>query len=176
MDPDMDDDQLPESIDYETAVRELEEAYAREERERAAAGISGGGNVGGAGGGAAPTVIPITSDIANVESAPKVSVRRQYAKLDAERLKKEGGLDYIKKKGPKFKYGGKGKEIEDLHRLMEMYQVWGHSVFPSLRFRPFIEGVERVCRQRPMKVWLQDALRDENLKRAVPIHAGDFDD
>ncbi|KAJ3112863.1 Diphthamide biosynthesis protein 2 [Phlyctochytrium bullatum] len=109
--------------------------------------------------GLAPTSSSVLQSIANdLENAPtpKLSIRRQYAKIDAERLASPDGLPALFEQVKDFQFRGKGHELEDLRRLMEVYQIWGHELFPSLAFRPLILTSEKVCRQNRMKVWLED--------------------
>ncbi|KAJ3063716.1 hypothetical protein HDU98_000487 [Podochytrium sp. JEL0797] len=48
--------------------------------------------------------------------------------------------------------------------MMLQYQKWGHQVFSKLVFKSFVEGTERVCRERDVKVW-RDALLTEERRR-----------
>ena len=43
-------------------------------------------------------------------------------------------------------------QAADLDRLMDLYQLWAHKMFPKTQFRDTIEKVERVCRQKRMLV------------------------
>ncbi|KAI9622684.1 hypothetical protein H4Q26_014965 [Puccinia striiformis f. sp. tritici PST-130] len=54
-----------------------------------------------------------------------------------------------------FKPSGKGKEKEDLKRLIKLYRLWTHSMYPKGTFEDTIGTVEKLCHKRKMK----DALR-----------------
>jgi replication fork protection complex subunit Csm3/Swi3 len=73
------------------------------------------------------------------------------------------------KEAQRFEPKGKGHEVlmypfdgmedilivpqaADLDRLMDLYQLWAHRMFPKTQFRDTIEKVERVCRQKRMLV------------------------
>jgi replication fork protection complex subunit Csm3/Swi3 len=80
------------------------------------------------------------------------------------------GFPALIKQAQQFKPQGKGHEVliylsipntksilivpqaADLDRLMDLYQMWAHRMFPKTQFRDTIEKVERVCRQKRMLV------------------------
>ncbi|KAJ3189040.1 hypothetical protein HK101_008993 [Irineochytrium annulatum] len=116
---------------------------------------SGNGDEGGAGGAAAAA-----------KKAPKKI--RIVPKLDCDRLLGPQGLPLLRKMAGKLKLkGGKGNEIEDLNKMMEMYQIWAHTVFPSLSFDAFIEKTETLCRKAPMKNWMMGLLDEEERRKAL---------
>lgn len=47
----------------------------------------------------------------------------------------------------------KGLQVEDLDRLLGIYQFWAHNMFPRTQFRDTVDRVERVCRSRRMQVF-----------------------
>ncbi|EJU05601.1 Swi3-domain-containing protein [Dacryopinax primogenitus] len=86
--------------------------------------------------------------------------RRVIAKIDAERLLGEYGFPALIQQTKNFKPKGKGREKEDLDRIMTLYQLWAHRMFPKRRFIDTVERVEKVCRERRMLVALS-VWRDE---------------
>lgn len=87
--------------------------------------------------------------------------RRPNVKIDRERLRDPKiGIPHLISLTKSFKPSGKGKEREDLKRLLKMYRLWTHSMYPKGTFRDNIDSVEKLCRQRPMKLSLR-AWRDE---------------
>lgn len=45
--------------------------------------------------------------------------------------------------------------LERLDGLLLAYREWAHYLFPSLQFDDFVARVEKECRTRPMKIYLQ---------------------
>jgi hypothetical protein len=43
-------------------------------------------------------------------------------------------------------------QAADLDRLMDLYQLWSHKMFPKTQFRDTVDRAERVCRQKRMLV------------------------
>lgn len=41
---------------------------------------------------------------------------------------------------------------DDLRRLMNVYQLWAHQMFPAGSFKDTITQVEKLCKKRAMKV------------------------
>jgi replication fork protection complex subunit Csm3/Swi3 len=79
------------------------------------------------------------------------------------------GIPALMKKAKMFKVKGKGHEVSisrsrlintilrhyqasDLRRLMSMYQLWAHGMFPKGDFESTVLKVENVCRKRRMDV------------------------
>lgn len=97
-------------------------------------------------------------------------------KLDEKRLLGETGFPVLRKELKRFKLRGKGREVrflslfilfswnngvlrqqqrvqrDDLKRLLSLYQLWAHSMFPSVSFRDAVETIEKVCHKRVMQV------------------------
>ena len=42
--------------------------------------------------------------------------------------------------------------MDDLRRLMAIYQLWAHRLFPSANFSDAVTSIEAVCRKRGMAV------------------------
>ena len=87
------------------------------------------------------------------------------------------GFPALIKEAQRFKLKGKGHEVlvyplpvpknfltvlqaADLDRLMDLYQLWAHKMFPKTQFRDTIERVERVCRQKRMQVSTSSCVKD----------------
>ncbi|KZS99205.1 Swi3-domain-containing protein [Sistotremastrum niveocremeum HHB9708] len=90
---------------------------------------------------------------------------RVVPKLDEDRLLERNGFPALINEAKKFQVTGKGHEREDLDRLLYMYQLWGHKMFPKMQFRDMVERVEKICRKKRMTVALsgfRDAGRPAN--------------
>ncbi|QRV99984.1 chromosome segregation in meiosis protein 3 [Ceratobasidium sp. AG-Ba] len=86
--------------------------------------------------------------------------KRVIPKLDENRLLERDGLRALVRQSKDFKIKGKGHELSDLNRLMQMYQLWAHKMFPKMQFNDTVERVERLCRTKRMHVALS-TWRDE---------------
>ncbi|OAV87359.1 hypothetical protein PTTG_29462 [Puccinia triticina 1-1 BBBD Race 1] len=94
--------------------------------------------------------------VSGEQAAKRKSVRRPVVKMDEERLlDPRFGIPHLMKLAKEFKPAGKGKEREDLQRLMKVYRLWTHSMYPKGAFRDTIESVGKLCHKRKMR----DALR-----------------
>lgn len=59
-----------------------------------------------------------------------------------------------------FKLKGKGREAEDLTRLMRIYNFWAHKLHPKLKFHDTVVRIEKLCHTKRMQVALS-VWRDE---------------
>ncbi|KZO95845.1 Swi3-domain-containing protein [Calocera viscosa TUFC12733] len=108
------------------------------------------------------------------EEGPK---RRVMAKIDAERLLGEYGFPALVQQTKNFKPKGKGHEKDDLDRVMTLYQLWAHRMFPKRRFIDTVERVEKVCREKRMLVALsvwRDALNPNAPQNKEPVSEADI--
>ncbi|CAE6414450.1 unnamed protein product [Rhizoctonia solani] len=81
--------------------------------------------------------------------------RKALPKLDENRLLDQGdGMPALVRRSKEFKIKGKGHELSDLNRLMQMYQLWAHKMFPKMQFQDTVERVEKLCRTKRMHVAL----------------------
>ncbi|KAF8744553.1 Swi3 protein, partial [Rhizoctonia solani] len=81
--------------------------------------------------------------------------RKTLPKLDENRLLDQGdGMPALVRRSKEFKVKGKGHELSDLNRLMQMYQLWAHKMFPKMQFQDTVERVEKLCRTKRMHVAL----------------------
>ncbi|KAJ1309766.1 hypothetical protein OPQ81_006532 [Rhizoctonia solani] len=80
--------------------------------------------------------------------------RKILPKLDEQRLLDRDGMPALVRRAKEFKIKGKGHELSDLNRLMQMYQLWAHKMFPKMQFQDTVERVEKLCRTKRMHVAL----------------------
>ncbi|CAE6414509.1 unnamed protein product [Rhizoctonia solani] len=81
--------------------------------------------------------------------------KKTIPKLDENRLLDQGdGMPALVRRSKEFKIKGKGHELSDLNRLMQMYQLWAHKMFPKMQFQDTVERVEKLCRTKRMHVAL----------------------
>jgi len=90
------------------------------------------------------------------------AARRPTVKIDEDRLiDPKLGIPNLITLSKSFKPSGKGKEKEDLKRLIKIYRLWSHSMFPKGTFRDTIDTVEKLCHKRKMRESLS-TWREEN--------------
>ncbi|KAG8875523.1 hypothetical protein FRB97_005042 [Tulasnella sp. 331] len=87
--------------------------------------------------------------------------RKPIPKLDETRLLGAHGFKALIPVAKKFKSKGKGHEAADLAKVLEMYQLWSHRMYPKTQFRDTIEKVEKACHSRRMMTSLS-VWRDED--------------
>ncbi|CAE7215153.1 unnamed protein product [Rhizoctonia solani] len=81
--------------------------------------------------------------------------RKALPKLDEERLLNDrDGMRALVRRAKELNIKGKGHELSDLNRLMQMYQLWAHKMFPKMQFQDTVERVEKLCRTKRMHVAL----------------------
>ncbi|KAK9454257.1 replication fork protection component Swi3-domain-containing protein [Dipodascopsis uninucleata] len=94
-------------------------------------------------------------------------------KLDVPRLLAPQGLIKVKTFHKKpIAFRGKGHEYEYLERLLERYQLWGHELFPKMRFIDILGQVEKLGHARQLrftrKEWIDEwkpVVREEDFER-----------
>lgn len=42
---------------------------------------------------------------------------------------------------------------EDLGRVLKMYRMWAHVLYPKAKFRDAIDTIEKLCHKRPLQVY-----------------------
>jgi replication fork protection complex subunit Csm3/Swi3 len=77
---------------------------------------------------------------------------RIIAKLDAEKLLSADGLPKLLSDSRKLKFKGKGHEASDLEKLLSFFQLWGHNLFPKLKFKSFVDRAEKICKEKRTRV------------------------
>ncbi|ORX43514.1 hypothetical protein BCR36DRAFT_399946 [Piromyces finnis] len=41
---------------------------------------------------------------------------------------------------------------ENLNRLINVYQIWGHNLYPRLKFKSIVERVEKLCTEKSLRI------------------------
>ena len=54
----------------------------------------------------------------------------------------------------------KGFERKDLDKLLAFYQIWGHELFPKLKFKSFIQRTESLCKEKRLKVFYKSMIQE----------------
>ncbi|KAH9946087.1 Swi3-domain-containing protein [Epithele typhae] len=85
---------------------------------------------------------------------------KKRPKLDQARLLGPDGFPALVKQAKEFKPKGKGHEVSDLNRLLNIYQFWGHKMYPPSQFSDTVQRVEKHCHTKRLQVAL-GAWRDE---------------
>lgn len=96
-----------------------------------------------------------TTTTENNEQAqkPKRVIRRNIPKFDSSSLLSENGLVKLQTLISKTSFKrGKGHERENLNRLINVYQLWGHSLYPRYKFKSIIERAEKLCSEKRLKI------------------------
>ncbi|GAA5833882.1 hypothetical protein JCM11251_005997 [Rhodosporidiobolus azoricus] len=94
-------------------------------------------------------VIGAAEDL-DVEGAP-TKKRRVVAKLDETRLLGPTGFPKLRQELKKVKIKGKGHELQDLRRVLTLYQLWTHELFPRTNLRDTLTTVEKLCHKRSVQ-------------------------
>ncbi|BGP29854.1 chromosome segregation in meiosis-related protein [Rhodotorula toruloides] len=74
--------------------------------------------------------------------------RRIVAKLDEMRLLGPSGFPRLRDDIKKVKIKGKGHEMQDLKRVLTVYQLWSHQMYPKTNLRDTLHVVEKLCHKR----------------------------
>ncbi|KAI8929349.1 replication fork protection component Swi3-domain-containing protein [Entophlyctis helioformis] len=112
-------------------------------------------------------ILPSSSGQQRASGSGTASTPRQpriVAKLDAERLLGPSGLPTLLQRAKKLRLKGKGHELQDLNKVLMIYKIWGLELFPKLAFPDFVERLERVCRERRVRLYMAQLLRDQEMK------------
>lgn len=118
---------------------------------------------------------PKVDDDLDLDDAP-AKKRRIVAKLDEERLLGPSGFPLLREHMKKLKIKGKGHEVrdstgrrshfdanpplltlsaiqrQDLKRVLTMYQLWSHQMYPKTNLRDTLVTVEKLCHKRTIQV------------------------
>ncbi|KAI0670345.1 replication fork protection component Swi3-domain-containing protein [Trametes maxima] len=86
--------------------------------------------------------------------------KKKRAILDEGRLMGTDGFPALVKQAKEFKPKGKGHELQDLNRLLNVYQFWAHKMYPNTHFSDTVQRVEKLCHSKRMNVALS-VWRDE---------------
>ncbi|TKA50370.1 hypothetical protein B0A53_06267 [Rhodotorula sp. CCFEE 5036] len=98
-------------------------------------------------------------DLLDLDGLP-TKKRRVVAKLDEERLLGPAGFPLLREHMKKIKIKGKGHERQDLNRVLTMYQLWSHQMYPKTNLRDTLQTVEKLCHKRSVQRALKQ-YRDE---------------
>lgn len=80
--------------------------------------------------------------------------RNKLVVLNTERLKGPKGIHTIEQYFAGFEYKGKGKEKEDLSRVMKRLEHWAHRLFPKYDFDDSLQRIEQLGVKRDLKVFV----------------------
>ncbi|CCG84056.1 protein of unknown function [Taphrina deformans PYCC 5710] len=90
-----------------------------------------------------------------------VKRRAPQAKLDDERLLGPLGIPKIRDDLRKrIRFRGKGHELQDLGKFIEMYQFWAHDLFPKAKFRDALKMISKVGKTKKMKAQRRQIIDD----------------
>ena len=105
---------------------------------------------------------PQNSDDNGVENAgqkviPKGPKRAKSTvpRLTTERLKGPKGVHTIEKYFEGFKFYRKGREKEDLDRIMKRLEHWSYRLFPKLNFDDCLTKIEQLGTKKDLQVFLK---------------------
>ncbi|KAJ3034177.1 hypothetical protein HDV00_005396 [Rhizophlyctis rosea] len=161
----VEDDDVPE-LPPELDLSSLPNDVADDVRpaQNAVGGLAGAFGAGLAGAAAGPAAGAAQNN-ANGKKKRNAGPRGPMPKIDAQRLLSPAGLPRLKELSTKVKFKGKGHEVENLQKLITFYQIWGHELYPKAPFRQFVERVEKVCKQRHLKVFLNSVIQEERRQK-----------
>lgn len=102
-------------------------------------------------------------------------------RLTTERLRGPKGVHTIEKYFEGFKFHGKGREKEDLDRIMKRLEHWSHRLFPKLNFDDCLEKIENLGVKKDLQVFLKRyrldmVTADEDVMRPDLVDDDDDDD
>ncbi|WBW72988.1 replication fork protection complex subunit Swi3 [Schizosaccharomyces osmophilus] len=100
------------------------------------------------------------------KDVPVKRPRKQIAKFDEERLASENGIPKLQRMRKKVNLKGKGHELGDLKRILSMYHIWTHELYPRATFDDSISYLNRLGSTRSVKVrrrgWINE-VADESV-------------
>lgn len=101
-------------------------------------------------------------------AAAAVKNKRKRPAVTFDMLKQNRGLPELFHNFPlifKDQYRGRGHEVSDLRRLLEMYKRWQQRLFPFADFDAFIDSVEKIGYSHIVKSEIHE-MRADILKKA----------
>lgn len=105
-----------------------------------------------------------------------VKRRAPQAKLDDERLLGPMGIPKIRDDlRKKIRFRGKGHELQDLGKFIELYQFWAHELFPKAKFRDAVKMIGKVGKSKSMKSKRRQIITDM-LPRPEYLDGGNSED
>lgn len=99
-------------------------------------------------------------------------IRPPTVKLDEDRLLNHAdGFQKLIPLAKAFKAGPKGSEKEDLGRILKMYRMWAHVLYPKAKFRDAVDTIEKLCHKRPLQSalneWRGDAFQSSKKRKTT---------
>lgn len=102
-----------------------------------------------------------------VGAAAAAKERRKRPKVTFDLLKQSSGLPEVYHNFPALfqrTFKGRGHELSDLRRLLELYKRWQDRIFPFVEFDQFVASIEKLSFSSIVKKELQD-MRIDLLQR-----------
>ncbi|GAA5891537.1 hypothetical protein JCM5296_004247 [Sporobolomyces johnsonii] len=97
--------------------------------------------------------------------------RRAVAKLDETRLLGPSGFPQLRDDLRKLRLKGKGHETQDLKRVLTMYQLWSHQMYPKTNLRDTLHAVEKLCHKRSLQRALKQYKDEDRHGKARQVDA-----
>ncbi|KDE06697.1 hypothetical protein MVLG_03043 [Microbotryum lychnidis-dioicae p1A1 Lamole] len=95
--------------------------------------------------------------------------RQPLAKLNDVRLLGPSGFPKLLDNVQKFKIKGvKGEETKDLKRVLRMYQLWCHQMYPRTNLTDTLKVVEKLCHKRSVQSALKQYREEHKLATQPP--------
>ncbi|SDA08151.1 BZ3501_MvSof-1269-A2-R1_Chr8-1g09588 [Microbotryum saponariae] len=105
----------------------------------------------------------------DVEGVSGKKQRQPLAKLNDVRLLGPSGFPKLLDKVQKFKIKGvKGEEKNDLKRVLRMYQLWCHQMYPRTNLTDTLKVVEKLCHKRSVQSALKQYREEHKLATQPP--------
>ncbi|GAA5990753.1 hypothetical protein JCM5350_007356 [Sporobolomyces pararoseus] len=164
-------DDEDDSFDFEAFSRpSAASGRTRKERETTAAAREGGGggdslglgngfddlfNLDGPGGPRTGDGDPdeaLKGDLGELDAdAQPAKKRKAIAKMDETRLLGSTGFPKLMQDIKRVKLKGKGHETQDLKRVLSVYQLWTHQMYPKTNLQDTLTTVEKLCHKRSVQ-------------------------
>ncbi|GAA6061659.1 hypothetical protein JCM10212_000842 [Sporobolomyces blumeae] len=107
------------------------------------------------------------------DAAAPAKKRRVVAKMDETRLLGSSGFPRLQEDIKRLKLKGKGHEVQDLKRVMSMYQLWTHQMYPKTNLRDTLQTVEKLCHKRSLQSALKQYKNEAKHAQANAASAND---
>ncbi|XP_013417445.1 TIMELESS-interacting protein isoform X2 [Lingula anatina] len=109
------------------------------------------------------------SKLKNIKAgAAKRVVKRPQPKMDSTRLTSDKGIPLLPNLFKDVKFKGRGHEGEDLRRMMQILEHWGHRLFPKMPFDELLERCERLGAKKEVQTCVKKIRSD------MPLMDDDF--
>ncbi|GAA5885357.1 hypothetical protein JCM16303_006017 [Sporobolomyces ruberrimus] len=112
-------------------------------------------------------------DDLDADAAP-VKKKRVVAKMDETRLLGPTGFPKLIEDIKRVKLKGKGHEAQDLKRVLSLYQLWSHQMYPKTNLRDTLTTVEKLCHkrslQRSLKTYKDDWKNSTKTSTSTSLH------